>query len=305
MKRFTTFCKAFALLFYVTCIPTAAQTSRDIFQKAKMGDAESQYNLGVSFYNKSIVSSEDRLEATKWLRKAAFQGHGPALHYLCSYVYADRFLTRDIAPIEEQDYMYWMIRFHELMGWTAYYFLGAAYMEGIPSIKVERNYSKALYYFDDYFMIRPAPENGDDYWFFEDAAIISKLNSLRDQGYSPAVTNQKKAHLVLVPNSINLSNRGHIVSGNREFISIQVKNIGDGDSDFSIVWIENEDDLKNIFIPTVSIPLIRPGETKKVNIPVYALDSSINKEISVSFRISDPRGSETAPVKITLNITAN
>ena len=48
-----------------------------LLERAEMGDAEAQYNLGDTYANGIGVTKDDE-EAVKWYRKAAEQGHAEA-----------------------------------------------------------------------------------------------------------------------------------------------------------------------------------------------------------------------------------
>ena len=75
MKRIITI-----IIFCVSAIQMAlAQTvySPELFQKAKDGDAEAQFNLGLC-YNNAIGIQQDYKEAMKWYKKAAKQNYGKA-----------------------------------------------------------------------------------------------------------------------------------------------------------------------------------------------------------------------------------
>ncbi|HOO65198.1 MAG TPA: tetratricopeptide repeat protein, partial [Synergistaceae bacterium] len=53
-------------------------------RSAEGGSPEAQYSLGLFyFYGRNVT--ENRLEAEKWLRKAADQGHGEAKKFLQNY----------------------------------------------------------------------------------------------------------------------------------------------------------------------------------------------------------------------------
>ncbi len=53
-----------------------------IKQDAQRGDAESQYELGMFYYEGDMGLKEDKTEAVKWLRKSADQGMPEAQHNL-------------------------------------------------------------------------------------------------------------------------------------------------------------------------------------------------------------------------------
>ncbi len=55
-----------------------------IRKKAEKGDAQSQYNLGVAYFNGEVVA-RDYAQAFFWHSKAAEQGHAPALSNLGLY----------------------------------------------------------------------------------------------------------------------------------------------------------------------------------------------------------------------------
>lgn len=210
-----------------------------------------------------------------------------------------KYLEGDISLPNDADYMYWMIKSHELGFSPSFCFLGYAFMEGIPTLKVERNYPKALYYFQDYWVYRPALEEGKVHWW-EDQSLSEKFASLWDLGYEPCSTNEKPAQLQVIPNSVKVSDNGNIVAGGKVYVTLQVKNVGMGDSDFSIVLSEISDN-SGLSIRLVSIPLISPGETKSIVIPILGQNKLRNGNIPISFKVCDPRGSETVPVDIVLH----
>ncbi|MCL2743699.1 MAG: hypothetical protein FWE67_07595 [Planctomycetaceae bacterium] len=70
-------------------IEPVPQVSDNEFERLKMsaatGDSESQYKLGIAYYNgtyNNVLIRKDREEAKKWLRWAAQQGHAKAAHAL-------------------------------------------------------------------------------------------------------------------------------------------------------------------------------------------------------------------------------
>ena len=67
----------------------------EILIKAEQGDAEAQYNLGVSYYNGEGVA-QDYAEAVKWWRKAAEQGYADA-QYNLGLSYYTKFYQQDKA----------------------------------------------------------------------------------------------------------------------------------------------------------------------------------------------------------------
>jgi len=72
-----------ALLVFLLITPNgllaeeATESLKETYQKAEIGDAEAQYNLGEMYYNGEGVSQNDK-EAVKWYLKAAEQGHAKA-----------------------------------------------------------------------------------------------------------------------------------------------------------------------------------------------------------------------------------
>src|ERR1035441_3024310 len=54
----------------------------DIRAKADKGDAQSQVELGNTFYSGNLGAAKDEAEAVKWFRKAAEQNHAEAQNWL-------------------------------------------------------------------------------------------------------------------------------------------------------------------------------------------------------------------------------
>src|ERR1035438_10255840 len=54
----------------------------DLRAQAEKGDAQSQYELGLSFHNGSLGVAKDEAEAAKWYRKAAEQNDPQAQYNL-------------------------------------------------------------------------------------------------------------------------------------------------------------------------------------------------------------------------------
>lgn len=305
MKRMIKVCAVslfvLSLNFKDVC-PIQAQDLQNLVKNAEIGNADSQYMLGKLYMEKAAISNEDRANACKWLRKAAMQNHKEAIIDLC-VILGEMYSWQNMASISDPDYMYWMIKSHKLGFAPSFCFLGYAFLEGIPSIKVERNYQKALYYYQDYWAYRPATINGKNHWW-EDGALLEKLSSLYDNGYEPSVTNEEPAKLLVVPNSVKVSNNGYIAAGEHIYITLQIKNEGKGDSDYSIVLAEFLDN-SGLLIPVVSVPLICPGETKSVIVPITGQERVHKGDIPVSIKVCDPRGFETLPVNIAVCGVAN
>jgi hypothetical protein len=193
---------------------------------------------------------------------------------------------------KDQEYMYWMIyqyKLHEEW-FPAKYALGEAYVEGIPSIKVEQNFTKALYYFQYYAMVRPAidpAEMPDGYWWFENGAVLHKLRGLWDKGYQPCVTNEYPASLSIVDGGTKLTSGTNVIkTSSKTFLSLQIENTGKGDADFPLVVVTTAD--KNITIPTVSTPLIRPSERKTVVVPITVSASAKAGSATLNIEVRDP-----------------
>jgi TPR repeat protein len=59
-----------------------SQKLNDCLKNAEAGDAESQYTIGIQYEHGNFDFSQDYIEAAKWYRKAAEQGHAGAQLYL-------------------------------------------------------------------------------------------------------------------------------------------------------------------------------------------------------------------------------
>ena len=66
----------------------------DIRTVAEQGQAEAQFNLGMTYHNGEGVPRNDS-EATKWYRKAAEQGHAEAQYNVVSIYYFDGVIQQD------------------------------------------------------------------------------------------------------------------------------------------------------------------------------------------------------------------
>ena len=235
-------------------------------------------------------------ESTEKLRNKGFENDSDAIEQLCM-LYASKQIPLD------QEYMFWLIKWHEFEGECApsLYLLGAAYVNGIPALKVERNYPKALYYYQDYSFFRPGTSDENEYHWWEDTATMEKLSALWDRGYEPEPGNESKGQLLIVPESVKVSNI-EISKGTTEYITLSVKNIGKGDVDFALVIADIVGGASTYTIPTVSIPIIRPGVTVPVVIP-FSVDSTFSSgQKTVNVRISDPRGRDSDSSKMTIVI---
>ena len=78
MKRFILI---FVGLLCFTLLSALPAYSESLLQKAKSGDAEAQYRLGICYDNGKGVK-QDYKEAIRWYKAAAEQGHGQAQFFL-------------------------------------------------------------------------------------------------------------------------------------------------------------------------------------------------------------------------------
>ncbi len=71
------------LILAFTALTAWGQTMNELLQKANAGDAQAQYELGITYYSDGIDGNEKSYkEAIKWFEKAAVQGHAAAQYYV-------------------------------------------------------------------------------------------------------------------------------------------------------------------------------------------------------------------------------
>lgn len=240
----------------------------------------------------SSLSAQNKMDM---LRNQGFNNECDAIGQICMS-YASKQIPLD------QEYMYWLIKWHEFIGEStpSMFLLGAAYVNGLPAIKVERNYQKALFYYQYYDMFRPALEEENGYHWWEEPATLEKLNSLWDKGYVPEPGNEGKGLITILPETIKVSN-SNVQKGETEYLSFSIKNDGSGDIDFALAIAKIASGSVSIDIPTVSIPIIKPGVTVPIIIP-FTIGKDINSgPKTIIFKISDPRGSDTESKTITIH----
>ena len=120
----------------------------EILIKAEQGDAEAQYNLGVSYYNGEGVA-QDYAEAVKWWRKAAEQGYADAQYNLGLSYYTGLGVAQDYAEAVK-----WWRKAAEQGVAYAQNNLGTCYYNGEG---VAQDYAEAAYWF------HKAAEQGNAY----------------------------------------------------------------------------------------------------------------------------------------------
>lgn len=98
---------------------------------------EAQYCLGIAFENGESVR-QDYLEASKWYKNAALQGHAAAANNL-----AHLYLSGKLKAITKEDGMYWLIKAADWGNMLAQYTLGLRYIEGAG---VAQNHHKGMEY---------------------------------------------------------------------------------------------------------------------------------------------------------------
>lgn len=128
MKRFFRACAVFIVVLAVE-LPGASVVT-ELRQKAEAGDASAQYELGDRYTSAEGVS-QNFVEAAKWFRLAAEQGHARAQHRL-GILYADGDLLR--VGKDAVEAAKWFRRAADQGIDEAQYNLGAMYArgEGVP-----------------------------------------------------------------------------------------------------------------------------------------------------------------------------
>ena len=111
---------------------------------AEQGDAQSQYELGIAYrnyYNQYLRSDEQRpfqIEAAKWIRKAADQGHAEAQRVLSRMYLFGEGVSRDYEKSDE-----WLIKAAQNGSSEAQYWLAQRYERFGETFKAIKWYLKS------------------------------------------------------------------------------------------------------------------------------------------------------------------
>ena len=102
-----------------------AKTLADLRAKAEGGDAQSQCELGIAFYDGTVGLQQDKSEAVKWYRKAAEQNEVWAQAILGNCYYNGQGVTKDFTEAVK-----WYRKAAEQNNDLAQYCLGVCYYNG-------------------------------------------------------------------------------------------------------------------------------------------------------------------------------
>ena len=125
------------VLLLVTAIEARGDSFVDISARARKGDAEAQYQLGV-IYEKGEAQPQNFYKAVKWHRKAGKQGHAEAQAHLGELLASGQ-------GVEQVDYaeaIKWMRKAADQGQGIAQLYLATIYTEG-AGFSVSKDYVKA------------------------------------------------------------------------------------------------------------------------------------------------------------------
>ena len=262
MKMFKMLIVLLGLLFASQIANAQVKDINSVREKAKNGDAQSQYLLGWCYGTGNAGLSQDYNMAATWLEKSAAQGYEAAQYFLGWCYYYGRGVNKDYSQ-------------------AVYWYEKAAKQGNTEAASMVKSINNMLAY--NKYNIMTTEQNGYSVQAF-------------DAANPPILAIVPNSVKFVDPNGNNA-----IDADETCYIRLKVENKGTGDAFNCIAKIGTSEPAQGLIFKDYKISQLKANEIKEIQIPISATDATLDSKVNLYIQVNEPHGFGTEPLSMEID----